>query len=577
VAGGIGTVGVVGLGTMGAGIVEVFARAGLPVTALEIDDAALERGRAALHRSTGRAVSRGKLTAEQAAELLSRITFSTSYEALSTVDLVVEAAPERMSVKRQVFTELDRVCAPRAILATNTSSLSVTEVAHQTKRPGRVVGLHFFNPAPVMKLVEVIGTLSTDPEVVTAVRELCATLGKVAVAVSDRAGFVANYLLLGYLNQAAWLHQDGGVGRDDLDEAMRLGAGLPMGPLTLMDLIGIDTIVEILDVIHAGAGASRRHAAAPLLRRLVAAGRLGRKTGRGFYTYDKPGSGRVTDAEPETQPVPVLSGPVAVVGDPAAAEAFEAAGVPVIRLDSADLMVPTGPTDPDALSNLERVAGRAGASAEQVEAAVQRVLAGVGVSAVDLLGAVDLVVAGQDVPPDLFAKLDAAVKPAAVLAVNSSTAPVLERALATEQPARVVGLHLVGELVEVTRTVLASGAAVRAGQGAAAALGRWSVVVAERAGLVVDALLVPYLNDAVSMLATGYADADGIDHAMTLGCGYPEGPIAMADRLGLPAVLRIAEALHRETGEPSLAPAPLLAQLAAAGRGLRDSAAVGPS
>jgi 3-hydroxybutyryl-CoA dehydrogenase len=500
-------IGVVGLGTMGAGIVEVFARGGLTVTAVEIDEAALERGRATLERSVERAVSRGRLDAGQAAEILGRITYSTSYDGFAVADLVVEAAPERMAIKRQVFTELDRVCPPHAILASNTSSLSVTEIAHQTTRPDRVVGMHFFNPAPVMKLVEVIGTLATDPAVPGAVVELCGRLGKVPVSVADRPGFVANYLLLGYLNQAAWLYQDGGPAADDIDTAMHAGAGLPMGPLTLMDLIGIDTVVEILDIIHTQGGASRRHAAAPVLRQLVAAGRLGRKTGHGFYEYPRP-----EPSPPATMPPP---GSVAVLDDPAAAEALTAAGVTL-----------TG--DPSAA---------------------------------------DLVLCGPDVPVERYAELGKTTS--AVLAVDSATVSVVERAVASGRPADVVGLHLVGTAVEIARTVRSGDTAVDRARGVAAALGRPAVVLAERAGLVVEALLVPYLNDAVAMLAAGYADADGIDHAMTLGCGYPTGPVALVDEWGAARVLRTAEALAAETGEPGLTPAPLLRQLAATGARLR--------
>jgi len=284
------SVGVVGLGTMGAGIVEVFARNGIDVVAVEVDEAALERGRATLTGSVGRAVARGKLTEQERDALLGRVRFTVGLQSLGDVDLVVEAVPEQMPIKRRIFEELDRVCKPSAILATNTSSLSVTDIAVTTRRPNQVVGMHFFNPAPVMKLVEVIRTVVTDAEVVADVEALCARLGKVDVTIADRAGFIANALLFGYLNQAVRMYEARYVSREDLDAAMKLGAGLPMGPLTLLDLIGLDTSFQVLDTMYRRGGRDRRHAPAPLIEQMVAAGLLGRKSGRGFYTYDGPGS-----------------------------------------------------------------------------------------------------------------------------------------------------------------------------------------------------------------------------------------------------------------------------------------------
>ena len=280
------SVGVVGLGTMGAGIVEVFARNGITVRAVEINEAALERGRGTLTGSTDRAVARGKLSPEDRDALLGRVEFAVGLGALSDVDLVVEAVPEQLDLKRQIFTELDRVCRPDAILATNTSSLSVTEISVATGRPNQVIGMHFFNPAPVMKLVEVVRTVVTADEVVADVEALCARLDKVDVTILDRAGFIANGLLFGYLNHAVSMYEARYVSREDMDAAMRLGCGLPMGPLALMDLIGLDTAYEILDTMYRRGGRDRRHAPAPLIKQMVTAGLLGRKSGRGFYDYD---------------------------------------------------------------------------------------------------------------------------------------------------------------------------------------------------------------------------------------------------------------------------------------------------
>lgn len=280
----IDTVAVMGLGTMGAGIAEVFARAGRQVVAIEVDDGLLAAGQGRVEASLQRAADRGRLGADDHAATRSRLSFSTDRAELAAADLVVEAVPERLEVKAALFSEADRVCPPHTILATNTSSLPVTAIAAGTGRPERVVGMHFFNPAPVMRLVEVVGTVVSDDEVVAAVRDLAADCGKTPVVVGDRAGFIANALLLPYLNDAARLVETGRGSVDAVDAAVVAATGLPMGPLTLMDLIGLDVCVPILDVLWEEFRAPR-FAVTPLLRRLSMAGLLGRKTGRGWYRY----------------------------------------------------------------------------------------------------------------------------------------------------------------------------------------------------------------------------------------------------------------------------------------------------
>ena len=281
----IETAGVVGLGTMGAGIAEVFGRAGLAVVAVEVDDELAAAGRARVESSLQRAVDRGRLDGPEREAILGRMTFTADRAELAGADLVVEAVPERVEVKASLFDELDRICPPTTVLATNTSSLPVTQIAAATGRPGRVVGMHFFNPAPVMRLVEVVHTVLTDDDVVDAVRDLAERCGKAPVVVTDRAGFVANALLFGYLNQAARMVENRHASLVDIDAAMVAACGLPMGPLTLMDLIGLDVCLEVLDVMYAETR-DQRYAAAPLLRRLVMARQLGRKTGRGYYAYE---------------------------------------------------------------------------------------------------------------------------------------------------------------------------------------------------------------------------------------------------------------------------------------------------
>ena len=299
-------VGVVGLGTMGAGIAEVFARNGLPVVAIERDEAAIVHGLGHVEHSTARAVARGKLTAAQQRAILERIDCGTDLGALADVDLVVEAVPEHLDLKRAIFARMDEVCKPDTILATNTSSLSVTEIAVATHRPGKVIGLHFFNPAPVMKLVEIIRSVVTEQDVVDDVEAFAQKLGKVDVTIGDRAGFIANALLFGYLNHAAAMYESHYATREDIDVAMTLGCGLPMGPLALIDLIGLDTSYEILDTMYQQTR-NRLHAPTPILKQMITAGLLGRKVGRGFYTYDAPDSPTVVEDATAPAWVPVAT------------------------------------------------------------------------------------------------------------------------------------------------------------------------------------------------------------------------------------------------------------------------------
>ena len=281
----IGTIGVVGIGTMGSGIVEVAARNGLRVVAQEASPEIVEAGRARVEGSMERGVARGKLDAETRDAASAAITWTTDLDDMAGCDLVLEAVPEILALKLEIFGVLDRVLDPSAIMATNTSSIPIIDVAMGTSRPEQVLGMHFFNPATVMKLVEVISTQLTAPEVTAAATAFAAdTLGKRVVAAPDRAGFVVNKLLVPYICQAIDMYESGHASATDIDDAMKLGAGHPMGPLTLADLIGLDVCLFTAESLYAEY-AERFYAPPPLLRRMVAAGRLGRKTGRGFYEY----------------------------------------------------------------------------------------------------------------------------------------------------------------------------------------------------------------------------------------------------------------------------------------------------
>ena len=277
-------VGVVGCGVMGAGIVEVCARAGLDVLYVEAGPDLVERGRSRIEASILRAVERGKLSEGQREEELGRIAGTTSIEDLADRDLVIEAATEHSDTKREVFRRLDEVTGPEVILASNTSSIPIVDLAAATKRPELVVGLHFFNPVPVMGLIEVVKAITTSDETVEFARAFGVVLGKTTVLSKDRAGFIVNMLLIPYLNGAVRMLDEGFATREDIDTAINLGLAHPMGPLQLLDLIGLDTALYVANVLF-DEFKEPLFAPPPLLKRMVAAGHLGRKTGRGFYEY----------------------------------------------------------------------------------------------------------------------------------------------------------------------------------------------------------------------------------------------------------------------------------------------------
>ncbi len=501
-------VAVVGLGTMGAGIAEVLARSGCGVVAIEANHDALARGLATLHASLDKAVARGRLTHADKATIVARVRAADSIAAgAAAADLVIEAVPESMELKRAVFGELDLACRPGTILATNTSSLSVTELAAGTRRADRVAGLHFFNPAPVMKLVEVVSTVLTAPGTTEALAGLVRALGKTPVQAGDRAGFVVNPLLMAYLNHAVRLLETGQATREDIDKAATSGVGLPMGPLALLDLIGLDTSLSILEALQAEFGGSR-FTPAPLLRRLAEAGLTGRKAGRGFYGYQHRSvhAARAEDpvhhaaSQPPASVLVADNGAATLAAD--LAGAITAAGIGVVRPPAAEadlVLVAASPS--------RRVLDAALASGRPGEA-------------------VGMYLVGPD-----------------------SAAPAL---------------------AELITTHLTTASATAAAAGLAAKLGLDTVTARDRPGFLTAAMTYPHLNDAARMVQDGYATAADIDTAMMLGCGYPRGPLQMLDDIGPAVVSGVLSAMHASSGDPAFAPVPLLAEHAAAGTRFRD-------
>lgn len=555
---------------MGSGICEVSARAGYKVIFTEINEEHIEGGIQRIEHSIRRAESRGKIDKAAADEAMARISGTTELKDLADTDVVIEAIPEKLEIKRRAFADLDAILKEDAIIATNTSSLPVIELGVATGRPQRVLGIHFFNPAPVMELVELVQTVTLAPEALDDARSFVESLGKTPVVCRDRAGFIANLLLFPYLNEAVKLLEAGYASREDIDAAMMFGAGHPMGPLALLDLVGLDSCAEILESLYKQF-AEARYAPSPMFRHLVTAGYLGRKAGKGFYTYEEPDSAAtVSDGRSgRVLPLPEPSMEVKKIG--VVGTGIMGSGITEVAAKTGFNVVCWGRSQ-DSLKkaksayekSLSKAVERGKLSEEESEAISKRIELTTdldGLRECDLI--VESVAEDLGVKKDLFARLDKVAKPSAILGTGTSSLPVVEVAATTSRPEQVLGIHFFNpaslmRLVELVRTVATSPQVIVDAKAAVENMGKHAVMCEDRAGFIVNRLLFPFLNDAVAMLESGYATAEDIDTAMKLGCRHPMGPLELIDLVGLDITHEILRSLHEEWREQAFAPEPLL-------------------
>lgn len=570
-------IGVVGLGTMGSGIVEVISRSGYSVIGVEMSDQAMSNADSRIRGSIDRGIAGSKITEADGQAILSRIELTTSLVDLAACDLVIEAITEDLGSKSELFITLDSILGPDAIMATNTSALSVTQISVVTSRPSRVIGMHFFNPAMVQKFVEVVSTVTTDQEVVETCLEFARSLGKEPVLVSDRAGFIANSLLFGYLNQAVSMYEQKYASREDIDSAMKFGCALPMGPLALLDLIGLDTSLQILDTMYRESR-DRLHAPSALLKQLVAAGRLGRKSGHGFYTYAGKNVPGVV-ADPLT-PTSTNSGSqsgidrAAVVGSGTMAtgivSVLAVGGVNVIALTRNEQR--SGQLIESLDKSWSKLVDKGKISEEQKQEYLARVRTCE--TPEELVGQVDLVIEAiaEELEPKckIFSQIDQLLSADVIFATTTSSLSIIEIAASTQRMDRFLGIHFfnpapVMSLVEIVSTVATNPEVVQRCTNLMRELGKKPVQCSDRAGFIVNALLFPYLNNAIAMASSNYASIEDIDAAMKLGCGYPMGPFELLDVVGLDVSLAIVNTLYREFREPGFAPEAQLEHLVTAG------------
>jgi 3-hydroxybutyryl-CoA dehydrogenase len=508
------TIGVVGAGIMGAGIAQLSAQAGARTLLYDAVPEGLERGLHRIESGLARAVERGRLTAEQRDEILARVTPASALAELAPCGMVIEAAPERIELKLEVFAELARHVAPECVLATNTSSLSVTEIAAGTPGPERVVGMHFFNPPPVMKLVEVIAGTGSSTEAMQTARAVGEAMGKTVIDAADVAGFLVNRCARPYSLISLRLLQERIATPAQIDRIARMEGGFRMGPFELQDLVGLDTNHAVAEAFQRQSYGEPRYQPSPLQARMVAAGHLGRKTGRGWYEYGEDPRGS-SHRPPDPEPPAPGGGDgrtLAILGD-----------LPV----------------------LNEIADAAG---------------GAGFDVVRDPGQREPWLTLGETQPEMAGPKARLLHDTSLHAADPGAAGF-----------HVVAPFATARLVEVTRTPRTDPEALERLTELIVALGRHAEPVGDAPGLVLGRIVAALVNEAAFLIGEGNGTADGVEAGLTLGLNHPRGPVAWSRALGLPHVTGILSALRRELGEERYRIAPLLARAHALGApGLTD-------
>lgn len=563
---------VIGLGSVGSATAVLLAKKGVRVVGVESEGATLTTANARISRLVDAEARADMLPGSWNREILQRIELTTRMDQARPADIVIEAVPERFAAKTSVLSMANTHCRPETVFVTATMALSVTDIAARSGRMPRTVGLNLCEPGCTAtgSVVELACTPVTDQDVRTAVREFVHDLGLTPVDVPDQPGFIGNALLLGYLNNAAAMYGVGYASRDDIDTAMTLGCGLPIGPLAQLDRMGIDVVVDGLTALHERTGL-REHRPAPLLTRMVAAGLLGEKSGKGFYQHHA--------GEPSTDPVPSdLAAPrpvqrIGVIG--AGTMATGIAEVLTTAGHATTLVARSGLRAKEAQAaverSLDRRVRRGRMTVDALNASIDRLTCQTefdGVAECDLV--IEAVAEDITVKRAVFRTLDKLTCPGTVLMTTTSSLSVLDCATATSRPEDVVGMHFFNpapamRLVEIVRTFLTAPDVVTTAHTLATALGKRAVSCTDRTGFIVNALLFPYLNNAVTMVEQRHVTVADVDRVMTEGHGYPMGPFELLDTIGLDVSLAIQTSLHETFADPALAPARYLTDLADAG------------